>query len=86
MTSLLWHFLDFLSNHMEVSSISVITIFLIRTMSVLVDISRMETGTVEEGFFSDVRFPFRSTKRTSSSSRKDLINENVSEKHYHASK
>ena len=38
------------------------------------DVTRMGTGTVED-WFSDVRFPGRSTLRTSSSSRKDLINE-----------
>ena len=32
------------------SSISVITIFLIRTMSCLADVARIETGTGEEGF------------------------------------
>ena len=42
-----------------VSSISVITIFLIRTMSCLADVFGMETGTVEEGF-SDACFPGRS--------------------------
>ena len=48
--------LAFLSGHMELSSISIITIFLlIRTMLGLADVTRMETGTVEG--FSDVRFP-----------------------------
>ena len=43
-----------------VSSISVISIILIRTMSGLADVTRIETGTVEEGF-SDACFPGRST-------------------------
>ena len=37
------------------SSISVISIFVFRTMSGLADITRMETGTVDEGF-SDAHF------------------------------
>jgi len=40
-------------------SIKVISILLIRTMSGLADVARMETGTVEVGF-SDARFPGRS--------------------------
>ena len=48
-----------LESYGTVSSISVITIFLIRPMSGLVDVARMETGTVE-GFF-DACFPGRST-------------------------
>ena len=46
MTSLLWQCSDFLSSH-----IVLITILLIRTMSGLADVARMETGR-----FSDVRF------------------------------
>ena len=58
MTSLLWHFLDFHLSHGTVSSISVITLFLIRTMSGLADVAGMETGTVEG--FSDACFIARS--------------------------
>ena len=48
-----------LESYGTVSSIKVISILLIRTMSGLADVARMETGTVEVGF-SDARFPGRS--------------------------
>ena len=50
----------FSESYGTVSSISVISIFLIRTISGLADVARMEMGTVEEGF-SDALFPGRST-------------------------
>ena len=60
-TSLLWHFLDVLSeSYGIVSSTSVISIFLIRTMSGLAEVTRMETESIDEGF-SDARFPGTST-------------------------